>query len=63
MKCYKGKPHIAIEYTETRYIIRKYWIFRVPQKLLFFWEEFFGGMVTLLFVVHGLLNNNEEIVI
>ena len=46
MKYYKENPHLAIE---TRYIIRKYWIFMVPQKLLFFfWEEIFGGMVTLV---------------
>ena len=47
MKYYKEKPHIAIEYIETRYIIRKYWNFMVPQKKKFFWEENLGGMVTL----------------
>ena len=35
MKYYKEKPHIAIEYIETWYIIRKYWNFMVPQKLFF----------------------------
>ena len=35
MKYYKEKLHIAIEYIETRYIIRKYWNFMVPQKTPF----------------------------